>query len=298
MARVRVGQHGATAVELEYEAVGDGAPLVLIIGLGAQLIYWHDGFFEMLGARGFRVVRFDNRDVGLSTRLADAPVPDVRRMLLRSLLGLGLGAPYDLGHMASDTVGLFDALGIERAHVVGASMGGMIAQEIAIRFPHRVRSLTSIMSHPGGRGFMLAASPRAVRVMLAKAPRSRQEAMDRAEEFYRVVGSTGFERDVAGVRERAARAWDRAFYPPGFARQLAAVLATPSRVPALKRLGVPTLVVHGSVDPLIRPSGGRATARAVPGSELRIIDGMGHDIPRGAWPALCDAIARNAARAS
>jgi pimeloyl-ACP methyl ester carboxylesterase len=282
-------------IELEYEELGSGEPLVLIMGIGAQMIYWPDELVEGLAERGFRVIRFDNRDVGLSTKLDGQRVGDMREALARYAFGLPIEAPYTLSDMARDVTGLLDALGLESAHVVGASMGGMIAQTFAIEHPERLRSLTSIMSHTGDRRFMLAARPRAARVLLAKAPRSREEAMDRAEAFYRVVGGRGFPLDVAGVRDRSGRAYDRCFYPQGFLRQFFAILASGSRSSALRGVTAPTLVLHGSDDPLILPWGGRATAQAVPGATFHLVRGMGHDLPRGAWPQMINGIANTAA---
>lgn len=290
-------------IELAYEilpptdsSAGETRPLVLVMGIGAQLIYWPDAFCTRLTDRGFTVIRFDNRDVGLSTKLEGRRAPPLQTMISRVVAGLPIAAPYTLLDMADDLAGLLDHLGIERAHVVGASMGGMIAQTFAIAHPHRVRSLVSIMSHPGGRRYMLS-SPRALRALLMPAPRSREEAMDRAEAFYQVVGSRGFERDVATIRERAGRAYDRCFYPPGFLRQLAAILASGSRREALRFVRSPAAVIHGSDDPLIPPRGGRATARALPNAELHLIEGMGHDLPEGAWPTIIGAIERAATRA-
>ena len=283
-------------LELEYEIIGEGEPLVLIMGIGAQLIYWPDDFCAQIAERGFSVVRFDNRDVGLSTKLGDRRAPPFSKLVGRGLLGLSIDAPYSLLDMADDTVGLLDALGFERAHVVGASMGGMIAQTMAIAHPHRVRSLCSIMSSPGGRRHLLT-TPRAMKALLQPPPTSREEAMDRAEAFYTVCGSTGFDRDVEGIRERAGRAYERCFYPKGFARHMAAIFATGSRRQALRFVRAPTTVIHGGADPLILPRSGRATAEAIPDSRLEIIDGMGHDLPRGAWPRIIDTITSNARRA-
>jgi pimeloyl-ACP methyl ester carboxylesterase len=291
MPRVR-----ANGIELEYRAIGEGRPLVLVMGIGAQLIHWRDEFCEQLAARDFRVIRFDNRDVGLSSKLDDQRVASVRPMVLRALAGLPVRAPYTLVDMADDIAGLLDALDIERAHIVGASMGGMIAQTMALAHPHRTTSLTSIMSHTGERLESIG-HPRALAALLRPSPRSRSEAMDRAEEFYRTVGSRSFPLDVKSVRERAAMAFERSFYPAGFLRHMAAVLASGSRRQALRYVRAPTLVVHGSADPLIRPPGGRATARAIPGARLLMIDGMGHDLPRGAWPRIIDGIAQLAERA-
>jgi len=286
----------SNGLELAFESIGDGDPLVLVMGIGAQLTHWRDAFCHQLAARGFRVIRFDNRDVGLSSKLGDARAPDIRKMIVGLLLGRTLQAPYTLLDMADDTAGLLDALDIDRAHIVGASMGGMIAQTMAIAHPHRVKTLTSIMSHPGCVRFMVS-DPRALKVLLQRPPRTRSEAMDRAEEFYRAVGSRGFELDLSGTRERAGRAYDRCFYPRGFARQMAAILASGSRREALRYVRAPTQVIHGSVDPLIRPAGGRATARAIPKARLDIVDGMGHDLPEGAWSRIIDAIEANARRA-
>lgn len=285
----------ANGLELEYEIIGSGEPLLLIMGIGAQLIYWRDEFCQRLADEGFMVVRFDNRDVGLSTKLDGARAPGFAELVTKGVLGLPIAAPYDLTDMAADGAGLLDALGLERAHVVGASMGGMIAQTMAITHPHRVMSLCSIMSNPGGRRHLLSA-PRAMRALLQPAPTDRAEAMDRAAAFYEVCGSTGFERDVQGIRERAGRAYDRCFYPQGFVRHMAAIFATGSRREALKFVRAPTVVIHGSVDPLILPRGGRATAAAIPDSRLHVIDGMGHDLPEGAWPQIIEAIRSNARR--
>lgn len=290
--RVRVGD-----IELEYDERGDGDPLVLVMGIGAQMIYWQDGFCDALASRGFRVIRFDNRDVGLSSKLEGRRGTPMRQALVRYALGMPISAPYTLTDMAHDIAGLLDHLGIPSAHVVGASMGGMIAQTFAIEHPSRIRSLTSIMSHPGDRRFMLGAHPRAARVLLDKAPTSREEAMERAERFYRVVGSRGFELDVAGTRERAGLAYDRCFYPAGFRRQFLAILASGSRSRRLRGVRVPSLVIHGSVDPLIVPAGGRRTASVIPNAAFQLVKGMGHDLPRGAWPAIVNAIANTAAAA-
>lgn len=282
-------------IDLEYDERGEGDPLVLVMGIGAQMIYWQDDFCDALAARGFRVIRFDNRDVGLSSKLEGQRGTPMRQALVRYALGMPLSAPYTLSDMAHDLAGLLDHLHIPSAHVVGASMGGMIAQTFAIEHPERTRSLTSIMSHTGDRRFMLSSHPRAARVLLDKAPTSREEAMERAERFYRVVGSHGFELDIAGTRERAARAYDRCFYPAGFLRQFLAILASGSRSKALRGLRVPTLVLHGSVDPLILPAGGRQTAALIPNAAFHLVEGMGHDLPRGAWPTIVNAIANTAA---
>jgi pimeloyl-ACP methyl ester carboxylesterase len=287
MARVE-----ANGIELEYEELGEGEPLLLIMGLGAQLIHWPDGFCEQLAERGYRVIRFDNRDVGLSSKL-DEVIPDIRILMAKAMLGLPVRTPYSLVDMADDSAGLLDALGIDRAHVLGASMGGMIAQTMAIRHPERLHSLTSIMSHTGDKRFMLS-SPRAIRTLMGPAPHNRAEAMDRAVEFYQAVGSQGFELDVDSLRERAGRAYERCFYPRGFIRQLAAVMTSGSRSDALRYLRVPALVVHGTVDPLIRVAGGHATAAAIPGARLELVEGMGHDLPEGAWPQMLGAIDQHA----
>ncbi len=283
----------ANGIELCWESLGEGPPLVLIMGIGAQLVHWPDGFCEQLAARGFRVVRFDNRDTGLSTKLDGQPVPRLSSLLPRALLGLRIDAPYTLEDMAADVVGLLDALDIERAHIVGASLGGMIAQMMAIEHGSRVQTLTSVMSSTGSWASTVG-RPSAIRVLLRRPPRSRDEAMDFAVTFFRTVGSPGFDFDEDAIRQRAAVAYDRCFYPPGFGRQLAAALATGDRTKALAGVQAKTLVIHGSEDPLIRPVFGMATARAIPGARLRLIEGMGHDLPEGAWPIVAEAIASHA----
>lgn len=277
-------------IELEVEEQGEGLPLLLIMGVGAQLVYWPDGFCEALVARGLRVIRFDHRDIGRSTKLDDVPPLRFRRLIARWLLGLPLETPYTLIDMADDVAGLLDALGLERAHVVGISMGGMIAQIMAIRHGARLRSMTVMSSHSGERRWFFG-SPRATGALIGRAPRNREEALDRAVTFYRAVGSTAYPFDEALIRDRAGRSHDRCFYPPGFSRHVAAILATGSRAQALRFVRVPTLITHGTVDPLIRPAAGRALAAAIPGAALRLVDGLGHELPKGAWPLLADAIA-------
>lgn len=279
-------------VELEYEVVGDGEPMVLIMGIGAQLVMWPDELVDQLAGRGYRVVRFDHRDVGLSQKLDHLGKPDVRRSIVRGLLGLPVDAPYTLSDMADDVAGLMDHLGIDSAHVVGASMGGMIAQTMAIVQPSRLRSLTSIMSAPGDR-FTGIGTPRAIRALLGKPPRSAEESVAAARAFYAVCGSRGYPLDEEGLSLRARRAFERGFHPPGFARHMAAILATGDRSAALRFVRAPSLVLHGTDDPLIRPVAGRRTARCIPNARLKMIPGMGHDLPRGAWPVIVDAIAQH-----
>lgn len=284
MPRARVG-----TLELHYESIGDGDPIVLVMGVGAQLVHWPDAFCHALAERGFRVIRFDNRDVGESTRLDHLGVPPIRRMMVRSTIGLPVDPPYGLEDMADDVASLLDALGIPAAHVVGASMGGMIAQLVTLRHPHRVLSLTSIMSHPGDRWSRIP-TVRALRALMKPAPRTRHEAERAHLEFLRVVGSRGIHRDDAAARRRAVLSFDRGLSPGGFMRHMAAILAAEDRRPHLRRVDVPALVIHGSIDPLVRPVGGIQTAAAIPGSRFLLIENMGHDLPEGAWPRIHGAI--------
>ncbi|MGY1700583.1 alpha/beta fold hydrolase [Geodermatophilus sp. SYSU D00766] len=274
-------------VELAYETFGspEDTPLLLVMGLATQMIGWPDEFCRMLADRGLHVVRFDNRDIGLSTHLDAAGAPDV----LAVMGGDHSRVAYRLADMAEDTAGLLDALGLGSAHVVGASMGGMIAQALAIRHPEKVRSLTSIMSTTGDPA-VGAPAEAALGVLLAPPATDRESAVQRAVDTYRVIGSPGFEFDESGLRERAGLSFDRAYNPAGVARQLAAILASPDRTADLARVAVPTLVVHGAQDALVNVSGGRATAAAIPGAELLVVEGMGHDLPRAVWPQLVDRI--------
>jgi pimeloyl-ACP methyl ester carboxylesterase len=249
------------------------------------MIGWPDEFCAGLADRGLFVVRFDNRDIGLSTHLDDRGAPDIMAILG----GDRSNVPYALADLADDTVGLLDVLGIDSAHVVGASMGGMIAQLVAIRHPHRVRSLTSIMSTTGDPAVGAPAAA-AMGVLLAPPATDRESAIQRAVDAYRVIGSPGFEFDEQALRERAGLSYDRRYNPAGVARQLAAVLATPDRTADLAAVGVPALVIHGERDSLVNVSGGRATAAAIPGAELLVVDGMGHDLPRAIWPEITDRI--------
>ena len=283
----------ANGIEIAYETFGDpGArPLLLVMGLGAQMIVWQDEFCTAIAERGFHVVRFDNRDAGLSTHMHDAPEPDVAA----AMGGDYTSATYTLDDMADDSVGLLAELGIDAAHVVGASMGGMIAQTIAIRHPQRVLSLTSIMSTPGPR--VAPPTEAAAAALMAPPAMSREEAIERAIAATKVIGSPGFPPDEEWIAESAGVAYDRAFDPPGFARQFVAIQASGDRTEQLSGVRVPTLVVHGADDPLVTLPGGEATAAAIPDAELVVIPGMGHNLPRQVWPQVVDAIVRTADRA-
>ncbi len=277
-------------ITLCYERFGDPAdpPVLLVMGLATQMIAWHEDFCAELAERGFQVVRFDNRDIGRSTHLRFPP-PTVGQMFRRKV------GPeqYSLSDMAEDAVRLVSELGISPAHVVGASMGGMIAQMIAIEHPESIRSLVSIMSNTGSRWSGQPALA-VYLYLLRPLPRDRDGYIQRSAEIFGLVGSTGFDRDEAYIRERAGRAFDRGYDVRAGGRQLGAIAATGDRTRRLRAITAPTLVIHGTVDKMIRPSGGRATARAIPGARLLLIEGMGHDLPRGAWPRLIDAIAGHA----
>jgi pimeloyl-ACP methyl ester carboxylesterase len=281
-------------IELCYQEVGepDGEPLLLVMGLATQMIAWDEGFCALLAERGFRVVRFDNRDIGRSTKFRSAGVPSTLDMFV----GRRASAPYLLRDMATDTFGLMDHLGIESAHVVGASMGGMIAQTAAIERPARVRSLVSIMSTTGSRR-VGHPSYRTFGLLLGKPPREREAAIERVLKTFRTIGSPGYPFEEERVREIAGRSFDRGHNPAGIARQLHAITASGDRTPRLRELDLPALVIHGRNDVLVNPSGGRATAKAIPGARLKLIDGMGHDLPRALWPTFAEEIAANAARA-
>ncbi len=284
---------GPARIEIAYESFGDpqASPVLLLMGLGTQMLGWPDGFCETLAGHGLRVIRFDNRDIGLSTHLTDAPLPDVRA----ALLGDASSASYRLSDMAADTVGLLDALGLDSAHLVGASMGGMIAQTAAIEHPLRVRSLTSIMSSTGAPS-VGQATPRALEALLSPPAATRAEAIDRTVAIVRVIGSPGFELDEPDLRRRTGLAYDRSNDPIGVGRQLVAIAASGNRTTALRSLSVPTLVMHGADDPLVDVSGGRATARAIPGAELVVYEGMGHHLSPGLWAEIARRIAALAQR--
>ena len=286
----------ANGVELEYEVVGDPAarPLLLVQGLGAQLVSIEARFCAELAARGFKVIRFDNRDVGLSTRLDGAGTPDLAAIWAGDHSSLA----YTLDDMADDAAGLLDAVGVRRAHVAGISLGGMIAQLLAIRHPEKVRSLASIMSTTGDRQ-VGQPSAEGAGVLFAPTPAERDRYLEQAVANAKLaLAGSAFPFDPDAIRRVAARGYDRAYYPDGVGRQLAAALAATDRTEALRSLRVPTLVVHGDVDRLVGVSGGEATAAAVPSARLLRIPGLGHELPPGAWPTVADAIAENASRAS
>ena len=284
----------ANGIELVYQEMGptDGEPLIMVMGLATQMIAWPPELCSMLVDRGFRVIRFDNRDIGRSTKIESAGVSSRVDMMS----GRRATAPYLLRDMARDTIGLMDHLGIESAHLVGASMGGMIVQTMAIEYPERVRSIVSIMSTTGSRWTGLP-SLKAFGVLRGAPPRDREAMIERGVRTFKVIGSPGFEFDEERVREIAGRSYDRGHSAAGVARQLHAITASCDRTQALRNVQLPATVIHGSRDPLVRPAGGRATARAIPGARLRMIEGMGHDLPRAVWPQMVEEIAANAARA-
>ncbi|MFE2045126.1 alpha/beta fold hydrolase [Streptomyces sp. NPDC059477] len=279
-------------VSLAYEGFGDPGdpPVLLVMGFGAQMIAWHEDFCRALAERGRYVIRYDNRDTGLSTKFDDHPVDVGRFMAAVSSGDLATAvemAPYRLTDMADDGLGLLTALGVERAHVVGTSMGGMIAQTMAINRPERVLTLTSMMSSTGESGYG-GSSPEAQAVVAGPKPADREGYVAAAER--EMVWASRRYGDPAVLRELAARSYDRAYYPAGAGRQLGAMILSGSRADALRRLRVPTLVIHGLDDTLIDPSGGRRTADLVPGAKLVLIPDMGHDRPRELWPEILDAV--------
>jgi pimeloyl-ACP methyl ester carboxylesterase len=280
-------------VELCYETFGDPeAPAMLLtMGLATQMLGWHEDFCAALADRGFHVIRFDNRDVGRSQRMT-GPVPSLLQLLRRDKRA----ASYTLDDMAGDAVGLLDHLEIEAAHVAGASMGGMIAQTMAARYPDRVLSLVSMMSNTGSR-WSGQPSPLIWPVLVKKPPRTREAYEEHAVRVFSKIGSPGFERDEEDLRRIAGMSFDRGLNPAAGARQLAAIIHAGDRTPLLRTITAPTLVIHGGKDKMVPPSGGRATKKAIPGARLLVIEGMGHDIPRPLWPRMLDAIEQNAARA-
>jgi pimeloyl-ACP methyl ester carboxylesterase len=286
-------------VDLCYEIFGDPAaePMVLIMGLGAQMIHWDDDFCRKLAARGFRVIRFDNRDIGKSSHLSGGKRLTAVELLKLRFLKIPVQAPYRLRDMAQDTVGLMDVLGIQSAHIVGASMGGMIAQEIAISFPQRVRSLTSIMSTTGNPR-LPQATREATAILMAPPPTSREEYLERFVKTWKVLRGGSFPEEEALDRARGERTFERGLNPAGVGRQLRAVLASGSRKERLSGVTAPTLVIHGTVDPLVRPEGGKDTAASIPGAKLLMIEGMGHALPIRMWPQIIDAIDKHAHAAS
>ena len=289
----------ANGIDLCYEIFGDAnaEPMILIMGLGAQMIHWDDEFCQQLAARGFRVIRFDNRDIGKSSHLSGGKRLTAMELLKLRFLKIPVQAPYRLRDMAEDTTGLMDVLGIRSAHVVGLSMGGMIAQEIAILFPQRVRSLTSIMSTTGNPR-VPPATREAMAILMAPPPTTREEFFVRFAQTWKVLRVGRFPEDEALDQARAERTFARGINPAGVARQLRAILASGSRKERLHAVKAPTLVIHGTVDPLVHPMGGKDTAASIPGAKLLMIEGMGHALPIPMWPQIIDAIDRHAHAAS
>jgi pimeloyl-ACP methyl ester carboxylesterase len=265
-------------------------PMVLVMGLGTQMIHWEDGFCELLVREGFRVVRFDNRDIGHSTVL---PGPPPSRLAM--LAGVPRGLAYTLEDMADDTAGLIEELGLESAHVVGASMGGMIAQVLGYHRPHRVRSLGLIMT---GAGKRVASLPRlrALGTLMREAPRERERYADHIVKVFETIGSPGYAGQAERIRAHALAAYDRGNSRAGVARQLHAITASGDRTRKLARVSAPTVVIHGTDDPLVRPGGGRGVAQAIPAAHLVMVPGMGHDLPPEVWPLVAGELVANARR--
>jgi pimeloyl-ACP methyl ester carboxylesterase len=304
-AKVNVSAHQppqtarANGIDLCYEIFGDASaePMLLIMGLGGQMVLWDDDFCRQLAARGFRVIRFDNRDIGKSSHLSGGKRLTPVELLKLRFLHIPVAAPYNIHDMAEDATGLLDALGIKAAHLVGMSMGGMIAQEIAISFPQRVRSLTSIMSTTGNPRIP-PPSRAALALLMEPAPTTKEEFLARFQKTWKVLRVGSFPEDEALDRSRAERIYERGPNPAGRARQFRAILASGSRKERLRAVRAPTLVIHGTVDPLVHPMGGKDTAASISGAKLLMIEGMGHALPIPMWPQIIDAIDKHAHAAS
>jgi pimeloyl-ACP methyl ester carboxylesterase len=283
-------------LELAYDERGpvSGPAILLIMGLGTQMIAWPDSFCNQLAAAGFRVIRFDNRDIGLSTKIESAPRVRLAGLLFKAVLGRKVTSPYALEDMAADAVGLLDALDIDKAHIVGASMGGMIAQIVAAQYPERTLSLVSIMSSSGDPK-LPRSKPKVNAVMFGRRPKpdDREKVIRYGMKVHRTIGSPGYPTSPAVLRQKVEAAVDRSYYPTGTLRQLAAIVANGSRVDLLKTITAPTLVIHGSDDPLIPVEAGIDTAAHIADAELKIIPGMGHDFPAEVTPMLAEDIIRH-----
>lgn len=292
-------QVNANGLQFEYETFGDAKapPLLLIMGLGGQLVQWPDEFCQALAKDGYHVIRYDNRDVGLSTRLAEAGRAKLMRAGLLMNLRLPIKAPYKLDDMARDAVGILDALSIKSAHVVGISMGGMIGQILAAQYPSRVRSFTSIMSSSGHRNLPGPSLRIQLRMITRPKKTDRESLIQHSMETWRLIGSPGFPTPANVLRAKVERSFDRAHYPQGLGRQTLAILASGSRMKLLPRIGAPTLVVHGDKDPLVPVAAAYNLARHIPGAQLEIIPEMGHDLPPQLLPKLQDLILRHVKRA-
>ncbi|MCA9562368.1 MAG: alpha/beta hydrolase [Myxococcales bacterium] len=284
----------SNGIELFYESFGEGVPILLTMGLGAQMTLWRTDFCTQLAERGYRVIRFDNRDIGLSTKLNDLDTGPFLRSVIPAFFSDRIEPPYRLRDMAADMVGLMDALGLDSAHIVGASMGGMICQELAIRHPSRVRSLTSVMSSNGQRRH-LKSDPRVLRYLLTRVEPERDKIVEHGVRTLRAVhGDFPFPEEE--IRALLESNYDRAFDPRGYVRQLMAVVTARSRVPGLRQLRMPCGVIHGTADRLVLPSAGRATAKAIPEAELFMLEGMGHALPRELWSVIHSAISKTVER--
>ncbi len=286
----------ANGIELAYEEFGepDNPVILLIMGLGTQMIAWPEEFCLGLAARGYRVIRFDNRDIGLSQKMDGGRVPHMLKMAAYSRFNLPLDVPYRLQDMAQDAIGLLDALDIDSAHIVGASMGGMIAQLMAGHFPFRVLSLTSIMSSSGRRS--LPGAKRNVALHMLRRPSTADPDVlrEHAMRTWRLIGSPAYQPSDAALRERLSQSYQRSHYPAGHARHMAAIMASGDRIKVLKKVVAPTLVIHGKADPLVPVAGGIDTARLVRGARLELFDGMGHDLPPPLLPRFVDLISEHA----
>lgn len=290
----------ANGIDLAYEQFGDSADpvILLIMGLGTQMTGWPESFCTGLAARGYRVIRFDNRDIGLSQKMDTLPTPSLLKVMLFARLRLPLALPYTLDDMANDAVALLDALNIESAHLVGASMGGMIAQLMAGHFPLRVLSLTSIMSTSGRKS--LPGPDRKVALHMLRRPvaADAQSMHEYAMRTWRLIGSPAYPPTDEALSEKLSRSYKRSYYPAGHSRQMVAIMAGGDRVAVLKTIVAPTLVIHGRADPLVPVSGGIDTAQLIPGAKLELIEGMGHDLPDELIPRFLELIGSNAEKAT
>ena len=288
----------ANNIEIEYDTFGDPSskPLLLIMGIRAQMIRWEKEFCEKFVEKGFYVIRFDNRDVGLSTKFDEAGEPDIMKLYMKLAKGERIESVYTLNDMADDAAGLLSALGIDKAHICGASMGGAIAQIFAYRHPSRILSLTSIMSSTGNPD-LPGPKPEVLKLLNLPTPTTREAIIEDRVTRLRIYHGPCFPFDEEKWREFANISYERSYYPPGYSRQFVAIRATGNIKPALSSIRVPTLVIHGSEDPLVPVEGGKDTAEAISGAEFLIIEGMGHSLPIEVWPKIVDAITKNASKA-